>query len=79
MVGSIAKIAGGRAADANILGANALNITSLLTTGKSLPLNIRVANAEVDRKNIVDFVEKARIEKGFPLITPMGVDWISSK
>jgi hypothetical protein len=78
LVGSIAKIAGGRAADANILGANALNITSLLTTGKSLPLNIRVANAEVDRKNIVDFVEKARIEKGFPLITPMGVDWISS-
>ena len=37
LVGSIAKISGGRAADANILGASALNITSLLATGKSLP------------------------------------------
>lgn len=67
LVGSLSSIAGGSAYMANILAAQPY-----------VPLNVRVANAQADRKKVTDFIEQARIEKGFPLVTPVGVDWISS-
>ena len=67
LVGSLSSIIGGGVYMADILAAQPY-----------MPLNVRVANAQADRKKITDIIENARIEKGFPLITPMGVDWISS-
>lgn len=67
LVGSLSSIIGGGVYMADILGAQPF-----------MPLSVRIANADADRKKAVSFIEQARIEKGFPLITPMGVDWISS-
>jgi hypothetical protein len=67
LVGGLADLVGGEISNANIYAP---------TT--PLPLNIRVANAEADRKKATEFIEKAKIGTGFPLITPTGVDWISS-
>ena len=67
LVGGLADLVGGEVSNANIYAS---------TT--PLPLNVRVANAEADRKKATEFIEKAKIERGFPLITPTGVDWISS-
>ena len=67
LVGSLSSIVGGGVYMADILGAQPF-----------MPLSVRIANADADRKKAVSFIEQARIEKGFPLITPMGVDWISS-
>ena len=67
LVGSLASFAGGNA-----------YLADILASPLGVPLNVRVANAQADRKKVTDFIENARIEKGFPLITPMGVDWISS-
>jgi|APGre2960657404_1045060.scaffolds.fasta_scaffold00119_10 hypothetical protein len=67
LVGSLSSIIGGGVYMADILGAQPY-----------MPLSVRIANADADRKKAVSFIEQARIEKGFPLITPGGVDWISS-
>jgi len=67
LVGSLSSIMGGGAYMADILGAQPY-----------MPLSVRIANADADRKKAVSFIEQARIEKGFPLITPTGVDWIGS-
>jgi hypothetical protein len=67
LVGGLADLVGGEISNANIYAP---------TT--PLPLNVRVANAEADRKKATEFIEKAKIGTGFPLITPTGVDWISS-
>ena len=67
LVGSLSSIMGGGAYMADILGAQPY-----------MPLSVRIANADADRKKAVSFIEQARIEKGFPLITPGGLDWISS-
>ena len=67
LVGSLGSLVGGSAYLADILAAPA-----------AMPLSARVATAQADRKKVTDFIDQARIEKGFPLITPTGVDWISS-
>jgi hypothetical protein len=67
LVGSLSSIVGGGVYMADILGAQPF-----------MPLSVRIANADADRKKAVSFIEQARIEKGFPLITPTGVDWIGS-
>jgi len=67
LVGSLSSIIGGGVYMADILGAQPY-----------MPLSVRIANADADRKKAVSFIEQARIEKGFPLITPGGVDWIGS-
>ena len=67
LVGSLGSLVGGSAYLADILAAPA-----------AMPLSARVATAQADRKKVTDFIEQARIEKGFPLVTPTGIDWVSS-
>ena len=49
LVGSISSFGGGFAYMSNVLGAPA-----------GMPLNVRVANAQADRRKVADFIEKAR-------------------
>jgi len=55
LVGSVSSLAGGTAYMADVLSAPI-----------GLPLNVRVANAQSDRKKVVDFVEKARSSASTP-------------
>lgn len=52
LVGSLSSLAGGSAYMADILAAPSY-----------MPLNVRVANAQADRKKIADFIEQARSSK----------------
>lgn len=55
LVGSVSSLAGGTA-----------YVSDILSAPIGLPLNVRVANAQADRKKIVDFVEKARSSASTP-------------